>query len=373
MKIVHVITSLDSLGGAQRHVIELVNYLERRGVTSEIWGGCVDRPDRQFGDCAARIVRIPGLKRKASIADDLRAIAGIRRRLLADRPSLVVLHSSKAGALGRVACLLACVPVCFTVHGWSFTEGKPILYRILYWMMEFVLGALGCPVFFVSKYDRDLGVRAGVVAAARSYLVYNGVVDVGPEWRATPGSSREIVMVARHSAPKDHAMLLQAVARIEESVKVILVGGGPDLEKTRARIKDMGLESKVKLVGEAEANDVRAIIAGAGIMVLVSNWEGLPRAVIEGMRAGLPIVATRVGGLPELVEEGVNGLLVPRGDAAALRHALEFLLHSPAERIRMGAKSRVFYEERFSEDKCFEHTWEILQAIGSAARPEAVT
>ncbi len=373
MKIVHVITSLDSLGGAQRHVIELVNYLERRGVTSEIWGGCVDRPDQQFEDCHARIVRIPGLTRRVSIADDLRACAEIHRRLLANQPSLVVLHSSKAGGLGRLAGVATGVPLCFTVHGWSFTEGKPIVQRTWYWMMEFVLGALGCPVIFVSKYDRDLGVRTGVVAAARSHLIYNGVVDVGPEWRADPGSSREIVMVARHSAPKDHAMLLRAVAMIRDPVKVILVGGGPDLEKTRAMIKSLELDSVVSIVGEAKADDVRAMIAGAGIMVLASNWEGLPRAIIEGMRAGLPIVATRVGGLPELVEEGVNGLLVPRGDAAALKHALEYLLHSPAERIRMGAKSRAFYEERFSEDKCFGRTWEVLQAIADGAHPKAIT
>jgi glycosyltransferase involved in cell wall biosynthesis len=371
MRIVHVITSLDSLGGAQRHVIELVNYLQQRGVTSEIWG-YVDRPDRQFEDCAARIVRIPGLTREVSIADDLRAAREIHRRLLADRPPLVVLNSSKAGALGRLACVGTGVPVCFTVHGWSFTEGKPIVQRGLYWMLEFVLGILGCLVICVSKYDWNLGVRARVVTAARCHLVYNGAVDIGPEWRASPGSSRDMVMVARHSAPKDHAMLLQAVAGIREPGRVLLVGGGPDLEKTRAMIKSLGLESAVRLVGEAEAADVRAIIAGAGIMVLASNWEGLPRSVIEGMRAGLPIVATRVGGLPELVEEGVNGLLVPRGDVGAIKSALEYLLHSPAERIRMGAKSRAFYEKRFSEEKCFGRMWEVLQGIAGKARPGAV-
>jgi glycosyltransferase involved in cell wall biosynthesis len=238
--------------------------------------------------------------------------------------------------------------------------------------MEFVLGALGCPVISVSKYDWDLGVRAGVVDATHSYLVYNGVVDIEPEWRASPGSSQDIVMVARHSAPKDHAMLLQAVAGIKEPVKVMLVGGGPDLGKTRAMIKSLDLEAKVKLIGEAEADDVRTIVAGAGIMVLASNWEGLPRAVIEGMRAGLPIVATRVGGLPELVEDGVNGMLVPRGDVVALKRALEYLLHSPAERIRMGVKSRAFYEERFSEDMCFGRTWDVFRAIAGKARPGAV-
>jgi glycosyltransferase involved in cell wall biosynthesis len=121
---------------------------------------------------------------------------------------------------------------------------------------------------------------------------------------------------------------------LQDPFELLLVGDGPEIEQTRMKIEQLGLSGKVKVLGARK--DVGAILSKAGLMVLATNWEGLPRSILEGMRAGLPIVATDVGGNSELVKDGINGCLVPRGDEQALRLAISRLLGSPALRSKMG-------------------------------------
>jgi glycosyltransferase involved in cell wall biosynthesis len=128
----------------------------------------------------------------------------------------------------------------------------------------------------------------------------------------------------------------------------VLVGDGPLREEVYARRAELGLEDVVRLVGAAEQDEVRTWWQRAAVAVLTSSNEGLPVALMEAAACGVPAVATAVGGVPELVDDGVTGLLAPAGDARALAAAVAELLDDPARATRMGAAARRRAEERYS-------------------------
>jgi glycosyltransferase involved in cell wall biosynthesis len=148
--------------------------------------------------------------------------------------------------------------------------------------------------------------------------------------------------VTRLKAPKDGVTLARALRKLEPGAyRAAIVGDGPDRTAVAAELGDAG-----ELLGERD--DVAEQLARADVFVLSSRSEGLPMAILEAMAAGLPVVATAVGGIPELVADGETGLLVPPGDADALAEALRRLVADPELRRRLGDAARTRVEERFS-------------------------
>jgi glycosyltransferase involved in cell wall biosynthesis len=147
-------------------------------------------------------------------------------------------------------------------------------------------------------------------------------------------------------APKDFLTLVRALARLSEGgFEALLVGDGPDRGEVEAEIVKLGVEGRVKLAGER--SDVPALLADSDVFVLSSRSEGLPVSVLEAMAAELPVVASDVGGLGELVVDGETGLLVPSGDPAALAEALGRLLDDRELRQKLGAAGRARAEASF--------------------------
>ena len=292
---------------------------------------------------------------------DLAALFEVMGLLRKVRPHLLHAHSSKAGFVGRVAARALGVKSLFTAHGWAFTEGVPEGRKRVALVMERLAGRLGDLVIAVSRYDRELALRHGVLPPERIRVVPNGVPDV-PE-RATPGREPpRIVMVARFAPQKDHALLLRALSGLRDLPwSLDLVGEGPLLEEVRTLAGRLGLEDRVRFWGKRK--DVAEVLAQAQVFALASRWEGLPLSVLEAMRAGLPVVATDVGGVREAVEEGVTGYLVPRGDEVALRERLRRLLEDPRLRESMGASARRAYEERFTRERMLRDTWSIYEEL----------
>ena len=163
------------------------------------------------------------------------------------------------------------------------------------------------------------------------------------QWRQAHGIETHATIlthVGRFAPPKNHALLIEAFARVRTSAPLylLLVGGG-ELENTvREQVAALGLESRVCFLGIRA--DVADILRASDVFVLSSRWEGNPMSVMEAMAAGLPVVSTAVGGVPELVREGETGLLVPSEDAGALARALQALVDDPVRRQAMGAAAR---------------------------------
>jgi glycosyltransferase involved in cell wall biosynthesis len=219
--------------------------------------------------------------------------------------------------------------------------------RALFRLMETAAARWCDRIICVCEYERRLALEKGIAVGAKLEVVLNGVRDVAPELRAQPGLSPvRICSVARFEAPKAHRTLIEALARLRTSPwELHLVGDGPREPEIRGLVRSLCLEDRVRFHGYLA--DPAPLLARSQLFVLSSRSEALPRSILEALRAGLPVVASRVGGVPEAVDDGVSGLLVPPSDAAALAGALERLAGDAALRQSMGASARSAFERRF--------------------------
>jgi glycosyltransferase involved in cell wall biosynthesis len=200
-------------------------------------------------------------------------------------------------------------------------------------------------------------------------VVIPNAVDV----RAAPqsellGAPPTIITVGRFNAPKDPLTLVGALTQLAPgSFRATLVGDGPDRAAVAAAVRQAGLDRTVELTGER--HDVPALLAGADMFVLSSLSEGLPISVLEAMAAGLPVVASAVGDVPEAVADGKSGLLVPPGDPAALAGALRRLLADADLRRRFGAAARERALELFDLPRFQEAHVRLYGDLLSGGRP----
>jgi glycosyltransferase involved in cell wall biosynthesis len=170
-----------------------------------------------------------------------------------------------------------------------------------------------------------------------------------------------MVMVARFSTQKDHETLFKALAGVAEPCRMLLVGHGPLFESTKTLAKDLGVASQVEFLGDR--HDVPDLLAGSQIFILSTNWEGFPISILEAMRAGLPVVATGVGGVSEAVIDGETGIVTPTRDEEALSNAIQQLLSDPQLRDSMGKKGRERFVEHFGKRQMLTKTAEVYAGL----------
>jgi glycosyltransferase involved in cell wall biosynthesis len=342
---VMLLITLAEIGGAQSYVASLLPALaERYDVVLAAHG---EGPLREAAaEAGVRFLPLRHVRRPVRPWRDLAGLIELARILRRERPQILHASSSKAGVLGRLAAAATRVPVrFFTVHGWAFSaySGVPsLLYRVADRLMEPLTTVTIC----VSDNELAAGLEAGTCSAERTVVIRNAV-DVSAAARsrhdrATP----RLIAVGRLKAPKDFLTLIRAFAALpEESFEALIVGDGPDRAVLGAEIRSLGLDGRVWL--EGERSDVPTLLADSDLFVLSSRSEGLPVSVLEAMAAELPVVATDVGGLAELVVDGETGSLVPPGDAEALAAALGRLIGDRDLRRTLGAAGRARAEELF--------------------------
>lgn len=350
MRVLQVIT-LSEVGGAQVVCLNLAQGLARHGFKVDLAcqpGGWLENRAREVG---LDVFPLPHMRRSISPLKDAQTLHQLVSLVRRNGYDIVHCHSTKAGILGRLASAICGVPSVFTVHGWAFSEGVNSKRRRLALLLERLMGHFPAWLVCVSYYDYHLVLRFGVPCAGHLSVIWNGIEDIPARFLARPeeGSPINIIMVARFSAQKNHEELLHAVYKLRGEFKLTLVGDGPLLTHCKAQMEQLRLSSRVEFLGERQ--DVPEILARSHIAVLCSHWEGLPISILEAMRAGLPVVATHVGGVPELVQHGTNGFLVPGGDIVALVASLQTLIDSPLLRQQMGRAGRIRMLQDFSLDR----------------------
>jgi glycosyltransferase involved in cell wall biosynthesis len=363
VKIAYLMTRAHPLGGVQIHVRDLAAALRAQNhsptVITSGGGPFID-------DLRARQIPTVILKHLTypiRPIQDLRALREIRGVLGDLRPDVLAVHSAKAGILGRLAARSLRIPVVLTAHGWTFGPGIPIVQAAMYRQVERLVGRFTTKIIAVSEFDRRLGLEAGIVGEDRLVTVHNGMPDVPPLLRADPGRAPvRLVMVARFGPQKDHPTLFRALAGLNHHAwELDLIGDGPLMAQTKSLAAALGIGARVHFLGERL--DVDQILARTQVGLLVSNWEGFPLSILEAMRAGLPVVASSVGGTEESVRDGETGFLVPRGDVEILRERLARLLTDPELRVRLGAQGRAFYERHFTLSQCVAKTLAVYEGM----------
>jgi glycosyltransferase involved in cell wall biosynthesis len=356
VRIAYVITRADSVGGASVHVRDLGRAMLMRGHEVIVLVGGAGPVTEQLRAVGVPFRSLQFMRRPIQPVSDLLATRELAQAVREFAPDLLSLHTAKAGWIGRLVAARLGIPAIYTPHGWSIGDRRSRVEGMLFRFAEKAASKWAAAIICVCEYERKLALEKGVAPAERLHVVHNGVDDIPAELRAEPGASPVgIVSVARFAAPKDHRTLLCALAMVRsEPWQLDLIGDGPLERETRSLAGALGIAERVRFLGY-QPNPAEAL-GRAQVFVLSSRSEGFPRSVLEAMRAGLPVVATEVGGVPEAVTPGATGLLVPHSEPCALAAALSELTASAERRRRLGAEGRRAYEARFRLDGMVEET-----------------
>lgn len=354
MKLLYFITRSE-WGGAQAHLFELIKYEHTLGNEVVVLvgdEGVFTEKVRQLNNVKLYVLK--NMVHQINPIKDIQATIEVGKIYKEEQPDVIHLHSSKAGAIGRLAKNKGKAKVIFTAHGWAFTENVNERKRKIYRNVEKFLMKYTDRVICVSKYDYNLGVKMNVISPDNALVVYNGC-EIPTEIRPFQAKDQlTILMVARFSHPKDQEMLVKAVKNMKNQaqVTVSLVGDGELLAGCKELVEELGMEESVNFLGYQE--DVDRYLNEADIFCLTSNYEGLPISIIEAMRLCLPVVATNVGGIPELVSTE-NGFLVERKDYLKLAENLDKMIDDNLLES-LGLKSYEKAKSLFSIEEMFERT-----------------
>lgn len=373
MRICFIITRMDQMGGAQKHVTDLASHFSIEGNDVLIITGSKGSFCDVLINAGVEVKVIESINREILPIKDIKSIFYIRALLKNWRADVVSCHSSKAGVLGRISAFLAGVPVIYTAHGWSFADGTPERSKKIYIFIERLIAYITDFIINVSQADRCLALASGVGDAERSCTIYNGIsLPLAPYRREPDPDERtkkvRVIMVARFGPQKDHETFIRAL-RICESLaqlEVLLIGGGDD-RQVRSLITTLSLEKHVAILGERD--NVSDMLSQSDIFVLSSNWEGLPYSIIEAQAHGLPVIATNVGGVSEIIDHETTGYLINRRDYQAMANYIDLLAQSKERRRRIGSQAHLYAKDTFGIERMYKAYAEVIGNVcGEAPR-----
>ncbi len=356
--ILFVITRL-AVGGAPQNVLTTIRGLDRgryrialaTGIPAPEEGSLIE--EARGLDIDLHVV--PELTREIHPIRDARALLGLYRLLRRGGYQVVHTHISKAGILGRLAAWWAGVPVIVhTCHGDVFDEYFGPLKSAILLAVERLTGRVTDRFVVVS---RALGIRFRHYRIGRQKafsFVPNGIWTAGFHRPAAADRTGNRVGTVAMLTPIKRLDLFLEVARrvlsLRPETEFILVGGGPDEDALRESARDLG--TSVRFLGVRY--DVPALLDTFDIFLLCSDYEGMPVTLIEAMVAGVPPIATSVGGVPEVMEEGRTGFLAAQGDVAGLAEAVVRLLDDDVLRRRVGSQAREEALRRFPAEEMID-------------------
>jgi glycosyltransferase involved in cell wall biosynthesis len=387
IKILRVIARLN-MGGPALHVAYLTEGLTKRGYDTTLVSGSLARGEDSMAFVAdahgVEVVRIDELGREISPLRDLLATIRLARLIRKERPQILHTHTAKAGTVGRVAALLAGSRrppiVVHTFHGHVLRGYFGPVRTLFFRLLERWLAAGTTALIAVSPQVRDDLVALGIAPRERFVVIRLGIelderIASEQNGRAEsrrylgiPGDRFIVGWIGRMTAVKRTDDVLVAFKRLrEDGVDAVLcmVGDGPDRVQLERRAHELGLARDTIFLGYQE--DVAPFYAAFDALVLPSGNEGTPVSVIEALAAELPVVATRVGGVPDVVQDGEDGFLVEAGATDDLADRLARLARDPALRARMGKHGRERVLPRYAVERLVEDVDELYRSLLSAA------
>jgi glycosyltransferase involved in cell wall biosynthesis len=362
--ICHIITKLE-LGGAQEVALYAVSHLDRtrfRPVLLAGPGGLLTEEAKRLPGVQTFIVR--SLGRRIHAVSDVLAFVHLVRLLRRLQPVIVHTHSSKAGILGRWAAWCARIPlILHTVHGFGITPDQPGWIRGLFILLERVTGWITTHWVTVADIDACKG-REWKLFEENVSTIRPGI-DLGPFRQPLSLEARQrlreelgigsgehligtVACLKPQKAPEDMIAVAHLVCSRMPGARFVIIGDGVLRPRIEALIREQGLEDTVCLAGWRR--DVPRAMRCFDLLLLTSRWEGLPRVMLEAAAAGVPIVATRVGGVEEAVVQRDRVRLYEAGDIAGLAAGVESLLTRTAGAMQAsGAESRLPKEFHIEE------------------------
>jgi glycosyltransferase involved in cell wall biosynthesis len=364
MKIIQVITNGHHLYGAQKHVIELSICLKKDGHDVLVVVGSLGRMTEILEQEGIAFFHLKSLVHQIHPYYDAKCVRDLIKIFKSENPDIVASHSSKAGIVARIACWLSKIPNTFTAHGWSFADGIPQPQKSIFYVIEKIMGLISYQVITVANIEKDYALSKKILPAHKIKTIYNGAKDNAKDLlhKKIKNEIFTITMVAGIRPQKDHETLIRALEKIRDlNWQVYFLGDGELENKTKALVDNLNLSQKFHF--EGAVLNVEDYLLKTDIMALITNWEGLPISIIEGLSFGLPIVATNVAGVKEEVIDNYNGITVERGDIESIKTAILNLYYNADLRKQYGINSRKLFESNFTVETMYKNTLTLYQSI----------
>jgi glycosyltransferase involved in cell wall biosynthesis len=386
VKVLRVIARLN-MGGPALHVAYLTDGLRKLGYDTTLVAGTLARGEDSMAfvadDRNVDVVRIDELGREISPFRDLMATVKLARLIRKQRPQILHTHTAKAGTVGRVAALLAGSRrppiIVHTFHGHVLRGYFGPLRSLFFRLLERWLAGRTTALVAVSPQVRDDLVSLGVAPRERFVVIRLGIeleerVATEQDGRlesrrylGIPGERFTIGWIGRMTSVKRTDDILVAFKGLRDrgvEATLCLVGDGPDRVELEQRAHELGLMRDTLFLGYQE--EVAPFYAAFDTLVLPSSNEGTPVSAIEALAAGRPVVATRVGGVPDVVRDGEDGFLVDAGATDELAKKLEQLARDPELRANMGKRGRERVLPRYAVDRLVHDVDELYKSLLSA-------
>lgn len=358
-----------AVGGAEEMVLNLVRHLPssyQPAVACIHEAGPIGLEIERTGVPFKVLGLNPGVRRPFDV---LR----LRDFLYECQPDIVHTFLLTGSLYGRFAAMMARVPVVIGTEVNVYERKRPLHALAERWLMRDTDAVVAS-----AESVRDFYIRQVKADPSKVEVIYNAVdwaqlqATVGPdEFRASvdvPVGAPLLTIIARLTEQKGHRILLDAMARPDLAhAHLLVVGDGPLREALERQVSGLGLSGRVRFVGARR--DLGNILGATDVFVMPSFWEGLPLAMVLAMGAGLPVVATRVAGIPEVVQDGVTGLLVPPGDSAELGAALSRVVNDDTTRVLLGQAARAFVRPRFGVDGYVRSVTALYDRLMAAREP----
>lgn len=355
-KVIFLITKAN-WGGAQRYVYDLATNLDTQQFEPLVAMGGTGVLCDMLKNAGIRTIELRELQNKSSLKQMLRAGTELRNILKQERPAILHLNSSVAGLIGAFIGHTARVPkIVFTAHGWAFNEDRPYFQRLIIKFLHWLTVLLSDQTIAVS---RSIVTQMNWPGAERKMKIINPGRTIGVTYEPAEAKAalinfcpllapyehdRWIVCIAELHPIKRHIILLEAFSNLETvpgmSARLILIGDGQERQRIETYLATHGLEDRVILTGNI--TEAARFLKAFDLFVLASKSESYGYVLHEAGLAGVPVIATNVGGIPDIITNTKTGLLVPPDNSFALQTAMESLLNSPTT---MNAYARALQTE----------------------------
>ncbi|MFA6525916.1 MAG: glycosyltransferase family 4 protein [Candidatus Buchananbacteria bacterium] len=380
MRILYVITQ-GELGGAQIYVETLAKAARKR--SDEVIVATNKNNDKHLRSTlepsGVKIWPLGHLVQPISPWSDCMAVFELAKLYQNTKPDIIHLNSSKAGVVGSFAAIWTQLfhktgfRLIYTAHGWVFNEPMLLLKKWLYIFLEKITAPIKDKIICVSEFDRQIGVKSRIAPAAKLIAILNGIdpndINLLPrtESQIALGLSEfnnELILcaISNFYPAKGLNYLLEAVKILKEqgvACRLAIIGEGALRPQLEQQIKELHLEHYVIIAGRL--NQASRYLSAGDIAVMSSVKEGLPYFPLEAMAAQLPVVATNAGGLPEIIDDGITGFIVPAQNPIALAKKISLLASNPQLRQQMGEAGYNRVKENFSEDDMINKTFATYQ------------
>ncbi|MFZ5648384.1 MAG: glycosyltransferase [Bacillota bacterium] len=368
LRVLHVIGG-GEFGGAERHILNLATAMNPDMVDVSVC--CL------FADPFVKLAREAGIKAHSIPMRhklDFGIVTKLRDLILEEKIDLVHTHGVRANLVGRLAARMAGVDtIVTTVHSLLVQDYPDLFSRLANTFIEKASRGLTTHFIAVSGGLQKALIQQGI-PEKKITVIYNGLnpqffqnTGIPGQWRKKAGFSPGIPLVAivgRLHPVKGHRYFLRSAAeilKVRNDVHFLVVGSGPERESLEEYTRELGISDHVTFTGFV--SDVTELMPDLNLLIVPSLWEGFGLTALEAMAVGVPVVATSVGGLPEIVDHGTTGLLVPPADEAGLTRGIAWMLDHPQEAVEMAAAAKSVVEKKFMASAMARKTEELYRRL----------